>query len=46
MEIDLRGFDGFVPEPERDDGAPDAFVQEIHRRTVTQTKRRDMLDLE
>lgn len=34
--VDLRGFDGFVPEPERDDGAIHARLEEIEGHRVTQ----------
>ena len=37
MEIDLGRLDGFVTEPEGDDGATDTFAQKLHRRGVPQT---------
>ena len=46
MEIDLGRLDGFVPEPERNDGATDAIVQKLHRRCVAQAVRGDMSSLE
>ena len=46
MEIDLGRLDGFVTEPERDDGATDTFVQKLHRRGVAQTVGAHMLALE
>ena len=46
MEIDLGRLDGFVSEPERNDGASDAILQKHHRRRVAQAMRGDMLAFE
>src|SRR5713101_697485 len=35
VDVDLRRFDGFMPEPERDDRLVDAMVQQLHRGTVS-----------
>ena len=43
MQVDLRGLDARVPEPERDAGGVDAGVQEAHRAGVPQRVRRDVL---
>jgi hypothetical protein len=37
MQIDLRRFDGFMTEPQRDHGAIDARLQKLHRSGVPQT---------
>ena len=46
MEIDLGRLDGFVTEPEGDDGATDTFAQKFHRRSVPQTVRGHILPVE
>ncbi len=43
MEIDLGRLDGLVPQPQGDDCAVDAGVQEVHRGGVSQRVRRDFL---
>jgi hypothetical protein len=46
VQIDLGGVDGFVPQPQCDDGAFDAGLEELHGRAVPETVRRDPLLLQ
>ena len=39
MDVDLRGFDGFVSEPERDHRLIGAMVQQFHRCAVPENMR-------
>ena len=41
MDLDLRRFDGFMSEPERDHRVVDAMVQQLHRGTVSKHVRAD-----
>jgi len=34
IEVDLRGLDRLVPEPEGDHGTIDAVLEQVHRRRV------------
>ena len=43
MKVDLRGFDRFMTEPQRNHRAIDARLQELHCRTMPQNVRRDPL---
>ncbi len=43
VQVDHRGVDLFVSEPERDDGGVDAGVQQCHRRGVPQRMWTDLL---
>src|SRR5437879_7139530 len=36
VEVDLRGFDRFMSEPQRDDGGVDTSLQQLHCRGVPQ----------
>jgi hypothetical protein len=45
MDVHLRGFDGLVAEPEGDDGAIDAVLEKLHRRTMAQHMRCDAFPL-
>lgn len=46
IEIDLRGLDGFMPEPERDDGGIHPGMQQVHGRCVPQAVECDVFLLE
>lgn len=46
VEVDLGRFDGFVAESERDHGAVDAGVQQVHRRGVSPGVRRDCIGVQ
>ncbi len=43
MEIDLGGVDGLVPQPQGDDRALDAGLEEFHGGAVPENVRRDLL---
>lgn len=46
VQVGLRRLDRFVTEPQRDHGAVDARLQQLHRRTVPQDVRRHPLRLQ
>ena len=46
MQIDLRRFDGFMTEPQRDHGGIDARLQKLHRSGVPQDVRRHAFGLQ
>ena len=46
MEIHLGSFYGFVPQPERDHGAIDAMLKQVHGGGVAKYMRGDFLPLE